>query len=543
MVTATLYALVSIASATYYGYIVEHADNKNQALFLMMIVMGVTIVFLRWVFDMINQLIMVKFVGHIIYTIRQKMLQTLIGSSVSQFRKKPVSMYTSNVLNDVEMVDRDAIEPYFDFISQLVIVLISSMAVLYYQPIVFLVILLGTIGVFLIPMMMSQTLQKKQASFSNESANLTEKTSDILNGFDTIKSTQSVDEFLHDFNKVNHHFTRAKVSSGKWIMANYVTSSMLGMMVQYAAVLASIWFIMNGMITVGIMLTMVQTMNTLVFPLIDIFRLIPQIKSSKPIMDKIESLADADTVDVVDKTSPLSLNEQIKLKDISVTLDSKPILHDISLNLTAHKKYLLVGESGSGKSTLAQLLAGFIQDYQGQFLVDNQPLINSEDLFSSVSYVSQTPHLFNQTIKQNIVISEPFSESKFKRVLVQSGVNQFIENAQQLNESIKQNGQNYSGGQKQRIALARGIYQQKPMLVLDESLSGLNSKLSHHIEDQLLTLDSILVYITHQFDMSLIKHYDAIIWVENGRIKANQEPEQLLHNPDFQAFLDVVNDS
>ncbi|WP_062324959.1 ABC transporter transmembrane domain-containing protein [Holzapfeliella floricola] len=272
---------------------------------------------------MINQLIMVRFVGNIIYTIRQKMLQSLTSKQVFDFKKKKVSTYTSNLLNDVELVDRDAIEPYFDFVSQLVIVVISSFAVLYYQPIVFVVILIGTIGVFLIPMMMSQKLQQKQSVFSDESAHLTESASDILNGFETVKSTQSVNKFLIGFDQVNKQYTKAKISSGKWIMANHVTSGMLGMLVQYAAVLASIWFIMNGMITVGIMLTMVQTMNTLVFPLIDIFRLIPQIKSSKPIMDKIDALANVTALNLTTSDESLDFTKQIQLKNITITLDNQ----------------------------------------------------------------------------------------------------------------------------------------------------------------------------------------------------------------------------
>lgn len=538
--TASLYALASIASATYYGYIVEHADNKNQTLFLMMIVMGITIVFFRWLFDLINQLIMVRFVGNIIYTIRQKMLQSLTSKQVFDFKKKKVSTYTSNLLNDVELVDRDAIEPYFDFVSQLVIVVISSFAVLYYQPIVFVVILIGTIGVFLIPMMMSQKLQQKQSVFSDESAHLTESASDILNGFETVKSTQSVNKFLIGFDQVNKQYTKAKISSGKWIMANHVTSGMLGMLVQYAAVLASIWFIMNGMITVGIMLTMVQTMNTLVFPLIDIFRLIPQIKSSKPIMDKIDALANVTALNLTTSDRSLDFTKQIQLKNITITLDNQKILTDISLKLEHGKKYLLVGDSGSGKSTLAQLLSGFITDYEGQFLLDDQQLNNSEYLFNCVSYVSQTPYLFNQTIKQNIVMSQLFSESKLTKVLKQSGVSDFIQNDQQLDDELLQNGQNYSGGQRQRIAIARGLYQQKPLTVLDESLSGLNSKLAHHVESQLLSLpNTVLVHITHHFDMSLINQYDSIIWIKNGQIKANQKPEKLLSNAEFQSFLKV----
>ena len=312
------------------------------------------------------------------------------------------------------------------------------------------------------------------------------------------------------------------------------------MFVQYAAVLAAIWFIMQGTMSIGVMLTMVQTMNTLVYPLIDIFRLIPQIKSTRPILQKIENLAQR-PVPSQTALPTLAFNKRLTLSHVSVTLNDKTILDDISLTLIKNKKYLIIGPSGSGKSTLANILAGFISDFKGDMRVDEQVVTTSDQMYDLVAYVNQSPYLFNTTVLQNIVMYKKIDDAKLAQVLQESGVKQFLTHDLQLAEDITSNGTNYSGGERQRIAIARGLYQQKSLLVLDESLSGLNSSLAHDIENSLLNHDDLtLLYITHKFDMTLLKKYDEIIWIQNGKLYQMASPDVMLFNQEFLSFLNIT---
>ncbi|WP_077283171.1 ATP-binding cassette domain-containing protein [Leuconostoc garlicum] len=130
-----------------------------------------------------------------------------------------------------------------------------------------------------------------------------------------------------------------------------------------------------------------------------------------------------------------------------------------------------------------------------------------------------------------------------RKVLLDSGAKQFLTNGTQLANQITSNGTNYSGGERQRIAIAiaRGLYQQKPLLVLDESLSGLNSSLAHDVENNLLNHDDLtLLYITHKFDMALLKRYDEIIWIQDGKLYRMASPDVLLFNQEFLNFLNIA---
>ena len=211
------------------------------------------------------------------------------------------------------------------------------------------------------------------------------------------------------------------------------------------------------------------------------------------------------------------------------------------MSLIKNKKYLIIGPSGSGKSTLANVLAGFITNFDGKISVDDQVVNANDQMFEIVAYVNQSPYLFNTTVEQNIVMYKKVDNNKLEKVLQDSGAKQFLTNENQLADQITSNGTDYSGGERQRIAIARGLYQQKPLLVLDESLSGLNSSLAHDVENSLLNHDNLtLLYITHKFDMTLLKRYDEIIWIQDGKLYQMASPDVLLFNQEFLNFLNIA---
>ena len=202
-----------------------------------------------------------------------------------------------------------------------------------------------------------------------------------------------------------------------------------------------------------------------------------------------------------------------------------------------------IGPSGSGKSTLANVLAGFITNFDGKISVDDQVVNANDQMFDIVAYVNQSPYLFNMTVEQNIVMYKKVDNNKLEKVLLDSGAKQFLTNENQLANQITNNGTNYSGGERQRIAIAiaRGLYQQKPLLVLDESLSSLNSSLAHDVENNLLNHDDLtLLYITHKFDMALLKRYYEIIWIQDGKLHQMASPDVLLFNQEFLNFLNIA---
>lgn len=128
--------------------------------------------------------------------------------------------------------------------------------------------------------------------------------------------------------------------------------------------------------------------------------------------------------------------------------------------------------------------------------------------------------MFDNSIKNNILLWKEFDDQKIKSALEASGVNKFLYKLEDgLDYSVGENGKNISGGEKQRVAIARSIIQNTPILVIDEGTSSLDNKTAYDIEDKLLNQEDLtIITITHKINKELLQRYDEIIVMDKGEI-------------------------
>ena len=140
--------------------------------------------------------------------------------------------------------------------------------------------------------------------------------------------------------------------------------------------------------------------------------------------------------------------------------------------------------------------------------------------------------MFNESIKTNICLDKEFSDLDINKALTISGITDFIDSLDNGIETIiSENGSNLSGGQKQRISIARAIIQKKPILFLDESTSSLDAKTAYDIESLLLDMNDItIITITHNLNDELMKKYDEILFMKNGKIVESGNFNELIEN-------------
>ena len=132
-----------------------------------------------------------------------------------------------------------------------------------------------------------------------------------------------------------------------------------------------------------------------------------------------------------------------------------------------------MGQSGCGKSTLLKLLTGYLDDYKGAILYDGQELqtLNSDRITNLSAVIHQNVYLFHESIRENILLHEEFTEQELVSAIEKSGVAMFLpEKDGGLEYVVGENGGVLSGGQKQRITLARALIRHAPLLILDEEI-------------------------------------------------------------------------
>ena len=247
-----------------------------------------------------------------------------------------------------------------------------------------------------------------------------------------------------------------------------------------------------------------------------------------------------DEVNTGDTTKPIE--GVIEFKDVSFGYTGdKNILNNINLTVNKHETIAFVGKSGSGKSTLANLISRFYSDYTGQILIDGIPN-NEYDLSflrKSISIVTQSPTLFNDTIERNIAYGDDeFDTERVMESARLAGCLDFIDKLPEgINSEIGDDGVLLSGGQRQRLAIARAFYKNSPIIILDEATSALDTESEELVQESLekLISDRTTIVIAHR--LSTIENADQIVVLDNGLISQQGKHSDLLEEEGIYASL------
>ncbi len=199
--------------------------------------------------------------------------------------------------------------------------------------------------------------------------------------------------------------------------------------------------------------------------------------------------------------------------------DDKIILNKIDFKLFKGQKIGIIGESGSGKSTLVNLICGLLNKSSGKILVNGIQLSDEEyrkRLFNACGYVSQKPFLFNASIAENISNFELNPNiKKINSLLDMVMLHEYIGKSEEI--IITENQGNLSGGQAQRISIARALYADSEIIILDEPTSSLDYENKAIINEIIYRLDSSVIWISHDNDS--IKMCDPIYKLGKGNLQ------------------------
>lgn len=228
--------------------------------------------------------------------------------------------------------------------------------------------------------------------------------------------------------------------------------------------------------------------------------------------------------------------KEIELKDVDFSYSdsnkSSMVLENISMKFESNKTYAIVGESGAGKSTLIKLLIGLNRPNSGTIMYNGTPgyVFSNESIRKSIGVVLQDSTLFNNTIRDNILLhNQNISNKMYSKVLEQVAIKSFIDNLPMKDKTIiSETGTNFSGGQKQRILLARTLVRSPDVLILDEATSAVDSINESIINECLKSYEGIKIIVAHR--LSTIKNADWIYVLSDGKLVESGRHNELLKN-------------
>ncbi len=248
--------------------------------------------------------------------------------------------------------------------------------------------------------------------------------------------------------------------------------------------------------------------------------------AAKEFTDEIKELEDAENEHFSKNVEALTLKNNLHLKNVNFQYDeNSPALNNINLNVPQGKFIGIIGTSGAGKTTLVDIILGLIRPNSGEYFVDDIPIDNPDRLRSlrmATGYVSQNPYIFNSTVRENVAFginSNDIDDKKVTKALQMAKIDDlFREKEDYLYYEIGDNGKSLSGGQRQRLAIARALYVDPDIIVLDEATSSLDVETEHSITQIINGMKGHKTIIAIAHRLSTLKECDELILMEAGKI-------------------------
>jgi len=378
--------------------------------------------------------------------------------------------------------------------------------------------------------------QKVQEAFSG----LTTKVQENFSGIRVMKSYVREESEIEDFNVISADYQKKNLSLAR--IQAYAFPMMF--LLTGLSIIIVIYFggvdVINGKLTIGNVTEFIVYLGQLTFPMKAFGWVINLVQRASPSMDRLMKIRN---IEPEIQNNNNNTNDNIKNDDIAGTVEFKDVsfkypetdtfvLKNINLKISKGSSLGIIGHTGCGKSTLINLIPRIYDVTDGKILLDGKDIkeIPLEVLRTSVGTVPQESFLFSDTIENNVGYSaDTIDESNLVRSSQLAGlykdVNLFPDKFKTI---VGERGVTLSGGQKQRTSIARAIYKTPKVLILDDSLSAVDTNTEEEILQGLKEVmnERTTIIISHR--ISTLKNLDNIIVLDNAHIKEQGTHEELL---------------
>ena len=460
--------------------------------------------------------------------VQAKVFDEILEADWMALSKYPTGDLLSRFSTDVGTVANCAISWLPNVLIQLFSVLATLGVILYYDPIMALIGCASTPLLFL----MSRSLLSKQhqhnrnirqvggdlAAFQSEAFH----NMDTLKGFGVEKQISKKLRFWQNaYRKSVLDFNRFSIRTNVWL-------TVLGDLVQYAALAYCLWRLWRGDILFGTMTLFLQQRSNLASAFSSLISLIPTALSGSVAAERVRELTDLPKEPRSETrfTPKGSCSLTVENVRVAYTEDRK-VLSDVNIRVPAGKIVALVGPSGEGKTTLLRLLLGLIRPEEGTIRLEDgdgncYPL--GADTRHCFSYVPQGNTVIAGTVAENLRLGkEDASEEELHAALEAACAWEFVkELPQQLDTPIGEGGKGLSEGQAQRLSIARALIRSAPVLLLDEVTSALDRDTEKRVLENLTGLGVTTLLTTHR--TSVLSQCAHVYRVEDGKVKIEEKP-------------------
>lgn len=373
--------------------------------------------------------------------------------------------------------------------------------------------------------------RKRQEAY----AKLSDVTTESFSGISVVKAFVEEEETKKRFDEANKNYYNKDLNVVKTQTFFFPFMVLLAGISYMLVIFFGAKYVIDGTITLGDFVALYTYIGIIMWPARSLGIIIGQIQQGSAGLFRIDEML-KNKPTIKDVENPIRLPEDktsIEFKNVSFKYPGEEnyALKNISFKLENGKSLALVGKTGSSKSTILKLIFREYLPDEGEILIDNQPIerIRINDLSEKTGYVPQDNFLFSESLRENIAFSfeRDYDIEEVYEAAKKSGVyDDIMDFKDGFDTVIGERGVTLSGGQKQRVSIARALIKNPSLLVLDDSLSAVDTNTEKSILEALDKINATEVIIAHR--ISTIKACDEIIFLEDGHIKERGTHDELV---------------
>ncbi|MFR1661117.1 ABC transporter ATP-binding protein [Gallintestinimicrobium sp.] len=391
---------------------------------------------------------------------------------------------------------------------------------------------------------MTKRWEERQKAFSD----LSDFAQENFSGIAVIKAFVKEFKELTAFRKLNReneeiNVTYTKIATLLEVLVTLFVESVICVILGYGG-----WLVFGGKFNAGQLVEYIGYFESIVWPIMAISMLIEKTSRGKASLNRITELMDA-PVDVTDRDGVGNLENpkgSIEFRHLTFRYPDGDynVLQDVSFQVAAGESVGIVGKTGAGKTTVVDLLLRTYNVPDGTLFVDGKD-VNSVSIHSvrnACAYVPQDNFLFSDTIAHNIGFG--VDDATFDQINGAASLADVRDNIVDFKEGYEtilgERGVTVSGGQKQRISIARALLKNAPILILDDSVSAVDTRTEKIILDNLKTTRAGKTTLLIAHRISTVEGMDKIVFLEDGRVEAVGTHDALYHScPEYRRMVDL----
>ncbi|MBT5258722.1 MAG: ABC transporter ATP-binding protein, partial [Nitrospina sp.] len=504
----------------------ELVDEKKTSLINWVIVGLIGVYFLRNFLNYQRIMFNNRLEQDVVFDMRSNVYKALNQLSINFFENRSTGELMSRINDDVNYVERIFIDGVEQVVTA-VLTLTGITVILFYLH-----WKLALVALLPIPLLIwGASIYTKIAhslyhKVRESAAKMNSRLQDSISGIREIFAFNRQSHEISLFEKKSREYCNSnlKVMS---LWAIYSPAMMfLGSLGTALILLYGTELIYNNEITIGSLVAFIGYLALFYTPINQLHSVNHMLQHALASSERIFEIIDRqpDVKEIPNAFLPTTnMRGEIEFQEVTFAYtQNKPVIKNLSLNISSGNKIALVGHTGSGKSTLIKLLLRFYDTDLGKITIDNHNIkeLKISYLREQIGLVSQDPYLFNGTVAENILYGNvEANHEQMRKAAIAAHADDFVKGLpEEYDTRIGERGVKLSGGEKHRIAIARTLLKDPPILILDEATASVDTETELKIKEALSSLMARRTTILIAHRLSTLEGADRILVIKSGKL-------------------------